>query len=337
MIKSIKLFVGVDSLSRVKNIFYGVVNNENSMTELLCNFIAYKPFRDLFLNLFLPHDESNNFKFEDFQTQFTVELNNSRPDLVVTNEEYEILIEVKTSNSGLTDNQPTTYLQHLYELDKRNKYLIFLVPFGYAHESDWASKVIEFMSSNNESTVQTKIIYWNDLIKAIQKSELFLVSEKINEFFNLLKLWFEIKEVKFSSLEVSYMLKPEIPSIMIKLFEIINEVKTYCGKNFKTKLERSEIEYTVFFKDIDNYDLLSFGIWYEFWIEHDSPLCYGMHIDWNEKKVNHFKSKHKNLIEKDGFLMIPLQRDIFTNENCSEEIARLIYDELIDLTNEREE
>lgn len=304
------------------------------MTELLCNYMAYKPFRLLFLHLFLNKNELENFSYSDFQTQNTVELNNCRPDITVSNEDYEILIEVKTANSGLTDNQPLSYLQHLQNSSKENTYLVFLIPFTYSHENEWSVKIDEFRKKFPDSKVKTKIIYWNDIIHAIQKSELFQISEKVNDFYGLLKMWFEVEKVTFSNMEVNYMFKPETPQILNKLFQIVNEVKNYSGKNFKGRITSNDLEYGVYFQDEYKEYVLFFGIWYNFWQEHSSPLCYGIDVNWDSNKLAHFKNRHETLIEKDGYFLAVIDPDIFNKENASEEIARLISSELDELMTE---
>ena len=35
---------------RENNIFFNVIRNETSLTEVFCNLMQYKAFRDLFLN-----------------------------------------------------------------------------------------------------------------------------------------------------------------------------------------------------------------------------------------------------------------------------------------------
>lgn len=304
------------------------------MTELLCNYMAFKPFRDLFLKQFLDPDELEIFKYNDFQTQYTVELNNCRPDIVITNDKYEILIEVKTSDTGLTENQPTTYLQHLYEAGKKNSYLIFLVPSNYAHEHIWSSKVSEITSKYVHSNIQTQIVYWNDLIHAIKKSELFLVSEKVNDFYQLLKSWFEIKNVTFTNTEVSCMFKAEIPSTLSKLFAIVDEVKKYCSKSFKTErnITINPAEYGVFFLDENGEYLLYFGVWYKFWEIHGSPLCFGVGTDWNEETVHKFVNSTNTYIEYDDYFISVVPHTLITSEDCSAEIAKLVYNQLTVLT-----
>ncbi|GGD98313.1 hypothetical protein GCM10010911_66390 [Paenibacillus nasutitermitis] len=315
-------------MRRVQNIYYGVVTNENSMTELLCNYMAYKPFRDLFLGLFLSNEELERFEYDHFQTQYTVELNNCRPDIVLSNDEYEILIEVKTSNSGLTENQPVTYLQHLYEAGEKKKFLIFLVPSNYAYQHIWSSKASEFIKRNGLANIQTPTIYWNELIHIIHESELFLLSEKIKDFYDLLKIWFEVKRITFTNSEVSFMFKPEIPSIMNKLFEIVNGVMDYCSKEFKGKITSNDTEYAIYFKDENKGYVLYFGVWYDFWDKHGSPLCYGVCSEWDEQTVKNFENKHKLLYEQDNYLMMNVPEIMISSENCSEKVAQLIYNEL---------
>jgi len=326
--------LGSGYLYRPENIYYGVVNSENSMTELFCNYMAFKPMRILFLNLFLNKDESGNFQYNDFQTQNTVELNNCRPDITVSNDDYEILIEVKTGNSSLTDNQPFSYLQHLHNSNKENTYLIFLIPTDYSYKNEWSTKVNAFKMQFPESKVKTKIVYWNDIIHAIQISELFQMSEKVHDFYELLKMWFEVRKVSFSNTEMNYMFNREVPQIISKLFEIVNAVKNYSGKKLKARITSNAIEYSVYFQDESNNYVLFFGIWYEFWEEHGSPLCYGIDTSWNSNKLSNFKNRHETLIEKDGYYLVSIDQKILTKENASEEIAHLIDNELTELINE---
>lgn len=304
------------------------------MTELLCNYMAFKPFRDLFLKQFLNPNELENFQYDDFQTQYTVELNHCRPDMVIANENYEILIEIKTSDSGLTENQPTTYLQHLYNSGKQNKYLVFLVPSNYAHEPIWSTKVSEFTSKHAHSNTQNKIVYWNDLIHAIKKSEMFLISEKVNDFFQLLKSWFEIKKVTFTKTEVSSMFKAEIPSTLSKLFAIVDEVKKYCSKSFRSErnMTISSAEYGVFFLDGNGECLLYFGVWYKFWEMHGDPLCFGVGMDWNGETIRKFVNSTNTYIEYDDYFLSVVPHSLITSEDCSEGIAKLIYNQLTVLT-----
>ncbi|WP_207953387.1 PD-(D/E)XK nuclease family protein [Paenibacillus agricola] len=297
--------------------------------------MAYKPFRDLFLSLFLNNEELERFEYDQFETQYTVELNNCRPDIVVSNEEYEILIEAKTSDSRLTENQPVTYLQHLYESGEKKKYLIFLVPSNYAYQHIWSSKSSEFTNKNAVTNIHIQIIYWNELIHAIQKSELFLLSEKVKDFYDLLKMWFEVKRITFTNSEVSCMFKTEVPSTLTKLYSIVNAVKGYSGKSFKSKpITSNDLEYGVFFQDKTGKDLLYFGVWYEFWEKHGSPLCFGVFSEWNEQTVTRFESRHEITIEQEDFIMTVVPEVMIRSENCSEEIAQLIYNELVALTND---
>jgi hypothetical protein len=321
-----------DILNRTENIFFGIVNSENSMTELFCNYMAFKPFRDLFLTLFLKKEELEKFKYRDFQTQNTVEINNSRPDITIANDDFEILIVVKTTNSGLTDNQPISYLQHLQSSIKENTYLIFLIPLNYLHENEWSSKIIEFSKQFPKSKVKTRIVYWEDIIHVIKRSELFQISEKVNEFYHFLKMWFEVQKVTFSKMEVDYMFKPELPQILNKLFEIVNEVKNFSGKKYRGAITSDNLEYSVYFKDENKEYILFFGIWYDFWQEYGSPLCYGIDTKWDSNKLLSFKNRHKNLVSKDGYVVAPIDSEILNKENATEEIANIIYNELERLT-----
>jgi hypothetical protein len=38
-------------MEREKNIFFNIIKNETSLTEVFCNLLNYKAFRNLFLNI----------------------------------------------------------------------------------------------------------------------------------------------------------------------------------------------------------------------------------------------------------------------------------------------
>jgi hypothetical protein len=107
----------------------------------------------------------------------------------------------------------------------------------------------------------------------------------------------------------------------------------YCSKDFKGKITSDDAEYSVYFKDKNKNYILSFGIWYDFWHENGSPLCYGVNSsEWETNGIIKFKNIHENIIEKDGFIMKVIPENMLSSNNCTEDIAKLIYNELVELT-----
>ena len=316
-------------MRRVQNIFYGVVTSENSMTELLCNFMAYKPFRNAFIRLFF-EDESEIISFDDFQTQYTTDINHSRPDIAIINDDCEFLLELKTWDTGLTDNQPSSYLEYLKSVNKQYKYLVFLVPSTYKYLAEWEKRVDSWVKVN-KCKIPIKTIFWDEIISIIKHNDLDLVSERFRDFYELLKSWFYIEPITFSRAEVRYMNNPEIPNILTRLYAIADEVKNHFSQIYLVSKKMNCEEYGIYIKRrTDKEKLLFFGTWYPFWEEYECPLCFGVEIDDQNKDVikkftEHNKSK---TIDYEGFRIVCIDKDILQDEGCSEKIIDMIKNEL---------
>lgn len=316
-------------MNRVHNIFYGVINSENSMTELLCNFMIYKPFRDDFIRLFYKGD-TNKISFDDFQTQYTTDVNQSRPDMVISNDDCEFIIEIKTWNTELTNNQPISYMEYLKKVDKQNKCLIFLVPSNYIHLNEWQNKA-DAWSKDNKCKLLIKTIFWDEIIKVIEQNDLNLISDRFRDFNDLLKLWFEIEPIKFNKAEVDAMYSSEIPKVLIKMFRIIDEAKDYYSQKYIVSKSMIDEEYALYIKRReDKANLLYLGIWYPFWEEYGFPLCYGVNIDqWPKNIVEKFSAANKGkTIEFNGYRVAYIDKNIFNDEKCSQRIVDIVGQQL---------
>ena len=111
-------------IEREENIFYNLIKNETSLTEVFCNFMRYENFRNLFIDIInkkIKNKENiidkSKVKFQNFDTEVALKENEEkagRIDLQLKiNEEiylFEIKIEVLTK---LTNNQPNGYLEYL--------------------------------------------------------------------------------------------------------------------------------------------------------------------------------------------------------------------------------
>ena len=98
---------------RETNIFHRVADSEVPFTELFCNLMSYKIFRECILNQLIGGKFSiKSIHYEHFTTQYRLPDSCGQPDLVVRNDDVEILIEIKINNSGLTNNQPINYLKY---------------------------------------------------------------------------------------------------------------------------------------------------------------------------------------------------------------------------------
>ncbi len=316
-------------MARVHNIFYGIVNSENSMTELLCNFMAFKPFRNAFINLFF-ENVAELVSFDDFQTQYTTDVNKSRPDMVISNDNCEFLIEIKTWDTGLTINQPNSYLEYLKSVNKSNKCLVFLVPSNYCHLDEWNKRVYKWLK-DNECSISIKTVFWSEIISCIEQNDLNVIGERFRDFYNLLRSWFEIEPIIFNRVEVNYMFNPEVPRIITKLYAIIDEAKNHFSPKYTVSKSMNNEEYGIYIKRReDKENLLYLGIWYQFWEVHGGPLCYGVDINgWSKDGVEKFSAAHKGkYVDMNGFRTVIIEKDFLEDEKCTEKIINLIKEEL---------
>ena len=149
------------------NVFQNVANNEDSVTELLTNFLHFKSFRDAFFNRFLPELVCREqITADDLSTQQSI--NNFRPDIVVSTDDLEVLFEVKVQDTTLMDTQKTDYYSYLQELTDKQTFLCFIIPSDYR----------ELETIKNIGRQEgVRIIYWKDIIGLIERNELNLSSQ----------------------------------------------------------------------------------------------------------------------------------------------------------------
>jgi hypothetical protein len=321
-------------MNREKNIYFGVVRNENSMTELFCNYMQFKIFRDEFSKMFLNESEKATIQYEHFSTQFTLN-NNSRPDMAIINDKIDVLIEIKVDNAELTDNQPKSYLKYLSESTKRVKCLIFLIPKGYNSLGVWNKRAEQyFLKEYKVSDIKLKVLYWTDIIKVIEKADLHLISERVNDFYELLKMKFEYKNILFDQSEVSYMYRRDIPIILTKLYAVIEEVSKHGFLDMKKEVRFDTQEYAIYFKDDKGDYILYFGLWHPFWEKHSQPLCFGVEQEYySQKAVKRFNKIHKDDLiefwdEDTLFKLCTIDENIISHEDCTSKIVDIINNEL---------
>jgi hypothetical protein len=195
---------------REENIFFNLIKNETSLTEVFCNFMKYKIFRDLFIDIINEkiQNQENRIdksivKFQDFDTEVFLSDNENkfgRIDLqLIINEEiylFEIKIVVSTS---LTENQPTNYLDFL---NNKNENLFFILPKGYSHINEIYEKWEEKTKYPKEEIKNHNIIYWEDILEQLKKQELDKANIFINEFCEIIgSNWFYFEKIEFTKNE----------------------------------------------------------------------------------------------------------------------------------------
>lgn len=283
-------------MTRIPNIFYRLVQYENAMTELFCNLMSFKLFRERILALFLDHD-IDTVQYEDFSTQCSSD--HGQPDMLIENDSLKYFIEIKTNTwTQLTANQPVGYLEELLNCPQKSKGLIFLVPKHYEHENQLRDDASNFLA-NISTPIDFKILYWDEIINAIEDSELDNINVIIGEFNSLLKTWYFEEEIFFEPTEVITMFSDQIPKNRKNLLKLKKIVDDIVGKssafNIDTPPSKTFLpdEYGIYYKNAKNQPVLFFGIWFDFWENTGKPLCFGVDIKKYPKNVvSTFRKKY---------------------------------------------
>lgn len=279
-----------------------------------------KVFRDNFLSLFLPTEVIQEINYENFDTQPSIDY--GRPDMKIENDELLVLFELKTSKwCKLTGNQPNEYLKSLKnEKDKKHRWLVFLIPKGYLMEKE--------INSDNivPNGVTLKKLYWEQVIDKIEKNQLNTFNPFIQEFTDLLKMWFIPKTICFKPEEIKLMFTKEIPETFFKLHEIIDQIGNELPDSFTKGSSKGRKEYGYYFKDSEGQDTLWFGIWYDFWIDKEKPICFGVKKNYSDKIKQKFIKRYSNhLIEYKNWYLSWIDNITFAGENSVEDILKELY------------
>lgn len=320
------------SKDREENIFYNIIKNETSLTEIFCNFMNYEVFRDLFIDIInkkiCKKINKSKVKFQDFDTQVPLlnEQNNGIIDLQLKISEKEIyLFEIKIElYTNLTDNQPINYLKYLKDLNIENENLFFIVPKGYYY----LNKLYD-----------CNIIYWEDILNEIRKNELDKKNIFINEFCKILDYrWFYFEKVEFTKNEIDLIFNDKkekgykmreyvnIPILMSKLFKIVVDTKIDYYKNDKDSIKQKYDYFGYFLENrkcgISDKLTIWFGVDYDIWERYKHPLIIQIEPTEQQEVINledYLKDKidYKKHICDNGetIFYIPLQKELFENQD----------------------
>lgn len=97
-------------MPRPQDVFYNLVTNENSTTQLLSNLLQFDDFRAVFLGLILPGVVPSEVVWGDIDTQIAYD-NCGLSDIRIRNKSVLAPIEVKVGrHTDCTENQPKGYI-----------------------------------------------------------------------------------------------------------------------------------------------------------------------------------------------------------------------------------
>jgi len=288
-------------------------NKENLTTEIFHDLLRCGPLRKILLELLELRNQApyliDDFRFLDSKTQIRLkgaesDSGGGQPDLVINNEACKLFIEIKVSkNCTLQDSQPIKYLESLEDSNKKLKGCYFILPKGYKHIKVIKERYKKWFSENPKSQIQYKILYWEDLLEMIDKSEIH--NQQLTWFCERIRSWMSYEKINFSDLEIMtlFYMKTEfnnisrdnvglimmspIPKIYRTIYELSERVKeelSDCGYSIVEAKECHDLDrfYTI---NKDGLDILDFGLWNHFWVECGKPLCICVNSDSNLKEA----------------------------------------------------
>ena len=284
-------------MKETNSVFDNIVKNENAFTELFYNYLKFGVFRVLLLDLIAFDFDKENIKYSNFDTQYSLS-KFGRPDLALLTNEVEILFEIKVYNTSLTLNQPTAYYNYLKTKNtKKHKALILIAPDNY-YDLDRYNRELSVINDNNDE-IFTQIIYWNDIVRQIEKKDIPEISPLFKEYTNFLTVGFQMKSIFLDSLNVTNMFGKEFPESLFKTLVIVDnvfrELKKQKFKVWRTNDKYFE-EYGFAFQLPDD-EVIFFGMWFDYWRDNGNPICIGLdgdsktHVEIINNELIHKKFK----------------------------------------------
>ncbi len=286
-------------MAREQNIFYKLVRDENSATELLCNLMRFAAFRRPLLSLLFSEQCAGKIEYGAIDTQYHLD-GSGRPDLVIDSDEVFAFVEVKVEKGcGLTGHQPTGYLDALRNDKRPERWLVFLVPTGWVHEPELLNRL---KAAPKDGSIKTPLpVYWENVLDIIVKNNLQDLSPVFGEFHRLLESWYRAIPIIFEPKEVRMLFTKEFPENVIalaKLGKLIDRVRekcsTYAPRQSFPRILCPEDEYGFYITNDQGQEIFWFGMWIPFWKQERSPLCFGVWDAWPKAVRVAFSDSCKN-------------------------------------------
>jgi len=350
-------------MKREENIFFNIIKNETSLTEVFCNLLNYKAFRNVFLNIVKNKNidfNVSNVSYKNFNTELILDGDNGRSDLHLKANNTEYIFEIKIElYTDLTDNQPEGYLEYLRSknIEDVDKNLFFILPRGYLHLKDIHRRWInESKYSKNE--IDTKnIIYWDEILNEIKKLELDKLNLFISEFCKIMNYrWFKYEDIKFLQSEMELinlnskrkkgyemLSDTNIPSLINKLFKIVDSA--YEKLYTVDKYDKQSSDYYGYILNNNKYKIpenwsVWFGVDFEIWSSGKSPLTIQIYSDSNEdipKIQELFGSKkfeyQKETEEEEASITTYIELDKSLFKNSDKNITEYLVIKIIEIVN----
>lgn len=303
-------------------------SNENNCTEVLTSLLKFKYNRDVFLrHLKIPIDLWDEILSDSIKTQVNMQ-ENGIPDIIIQSNNIYIIIEVKTRNETmLQNNQIENYKKIIEAKNIKYKKLVFLIPENYFHKNT-ITKLIQ--AENN-----VDIIFWENVLRVLRQNDVIENSSFDNYLFNFIdnSISCSKNNEPFTKKEIALMYDPKIVfstlSMLNKSMEIfekscpliVQELGSdyRCSDTIKTFNQTMEKGKYISYKN-DNY-----AIFYGFNLNllkiNEDLTNYVFSVSINKAHISQSKldKSEYDYIEEDGWIYIKITEKDFL-ENSDERI-----------------
>ena len=298
-----------------RNIYEGLLTDENHYSDAICNLCSIEEFSIKFAQI-LSIEGLKKIESLNISTRTNTD-RNGFPDIVYTGKDIAIAFEVKTQiKTRLTGNQPEGYMNYLASFKNKQLFLILLIPIGYKHE-DQFKKRFEKWNKKKGFSVKLRIIYWQDIIYE------FLISFKdnyiISQFCQQVDFEYKKENIMFSDEEMLLMESNTALLFRQKVDKVISNILTELKKE-KIKFIKSskdDDDNTYYIINNKNEYLFWFGRWDELWENEEYALVVGCNDD------HKFIEKFKNCKRYKTYSYDPI-----TSQDDKEEITMAMFNKI---------
>lgn len=193
-----------------KNIFYRITDeNENAVTDVLCNLMKHRFIRDIVIRFFIPDiSESalDSISEEGIIPQKRIEYG-GQPDLKIESPKIYIIVENKIRNETKpTPHELSSYITAIRFSKAEYKRLVYLIPQDY-------SSIQPFRDIEKENSGVVSVRYWKDFLSALERTGLGDLSQYFHdaiEYFSSLVDMRLIEDTQLQPMEVAMIYEPNL-------------------------------------------------------------------------------------------------------------------------------
>ena len=214
-----------------KNIFYRITaENENAVTDILCNLMKHRFIRDIVIRFFIPDvSESvlDSISDEGIIPQKRITYG-GQPDLQIISPQIYIIVENKIRNgTPPTPYELSSYITAIKSSKAKYKRLVYLIPQDYS-----SSPAFDDIGKENNDIVG--VCKWEKFLEALERTEVGDLSQYFKdaiEYISSLVDLHLIEDTQLKPMEVAMIYEP---NIMLSAFSAAEKL----SKRFKIIAEQ---------------------------------------------------------------------------------------------------